>query len=186
MQQGKLERMRIKLDQMRSAVQAAHADVRENILSLRTTLASEKGFIPAVEEYLEEYGIQAHIETQFNNQVEGELNLASLAEVQLVCILQEALTNVRKHARTKSVTVTVAKQGPVDDEYIMLEVKDVGIGFPKAGQKRTFGLQIMRERAQSVGGVLRVSSAPGKGTRVECHIPCLRQEQLQKSSLILK
>ncbi len=185
LQQGKLDRLRVKLDQMHDAVKIAHADVREKILSLRTTLSNEKGVIQAIEEYLDEFGIQAQIETHFTNQVDGELNLASLAEVQLVCILQEALTNVRKHAQAKSVSVSVAKQGALQDEHIQLLVKDDGIGFVKIGQKGSFGLQIMRERAESVGGSVEIVSIPGEGTRVECRIPCLKREHLQRSSVIL-
>jgi nitrate/nitrite-specific signal transduction histidine kinase len=52
LQHGKLDRLQVKLDQMREAVNQAHADVREKILSLRTTLSNEKGVIPAIEEYL--------------------------------------------------------------------------------------------------------------------------------------
>lgn len=185
LQQGKLDKLHVKLDQMREAVQVAHADVREKILSLRTTLSNEKGVIPAIAEYLEEFGIQAQIETHFSNQVEGELDLASLAEVQLVCILQEALTNVRKHAQARSVSVVVTKKCQAEDAFILLVVQDDGAGFVDEGHKRSFGLQIMRERAQSVGGSLEVRSRPGEGTRVACRIPCLGQERLHKSSVIL-
>lgn len=180
LQQGKLDRLQIKLDQMREAVNQAHADVREKILSLRTTLSNEKGVIPAIEEYLEEFGIQAQIATHFDNQVQGELDIASLAEVQLVCILQEALTNVRKHAQAQSVSVIVTRQGLAGDETIRLVVQDDGAGFTEVVQKSSFGLQIMRERAQSVDGSLMVRSNPGEGTQVECYIPCLRRERLSR------
>lgn len=178
LQQGKLDRLHVKLDQMREAVSQAHADVREKILSLRTTLSNEKGLIPAVAEYLEEFGIQTQIVTHFYNETEGDLKLASLAEVQLVCILQEALTNVRKHAQAENVSVAISKQNQLDDESIRLVVLDDGEGFEEVTEKRSFGLQIMRERAQSVGGTLSVWSNPGEGTRVECKIPCLRREGL--------
>ena len=180
LQQGKLDRLQIKLDQMRGAVDIAHADVREKILSLRTTLSNEKGFIPAVEEYLEEFGIQAKLQTNFYNHLTGELNLASLAEVQLVCILQEALTNVRKHAQANCVSVVLTRQGSEDESEICLEIKDDGVGFVDPTPKSSFGLQIMQERAQSVGGILAVESFLGIGTKVECRIPCLNQERLQK------
>lgn len=185
LQQGRLDKAEVKLDQMRTAVQSANADVRESILSLRTTLSNEKGMIPAIDEYLEEFGLQTGIDTSFDNQVIGDPDLASLAEVQLVCILQEALANVRKHSQASGVLVTLSKLDPGDQESIRLVVEDNGTGFTQSSGKGHFGIQTMRERAQSVGGVLEVLSIPGKGVRVECSIPCLRRETLQKPSLIL-
>ena len=168
---------------MRQALQVAHADVRENILSLRTTLDHEKGVITGMQEYLEEFGLQTQVATQFIQEVDGELDLPSLAEVQLVCVLREALTNVRTHAGARNVQVTVAKQGAPDDAHIVLTICDDGAGFVEWERKRHFGLQTMSERAQSVGGTLLVSSTPGHGTSIECWIPCLGQERLRKPNL---
>jgi len=182
LQQGKLERAQEKLDQMHEAVRAAHADVRENILSLRTTLADGKEGVQAIQEYLEEFGVQTSIITQFDNQISGELDLPSLAEVQLVCILQEALANVRKHAHARSVTVSLAREA--NGSSICLRVSDDGRGVESGAQSRSFGLQTMRERAESVGGSLRVISALGQGTRVECRMPCLRQEKVHRPGFI--
>ena len=180
LKQGKLNKLQEKLGQMRGAVQVAHADVRENILSLRTTLANEKGLIQSIEEYLEEFGVQSQIETQFTNKVKGELQLSSLAEVQLVCILQEALTNVRKHAQARRVSVRLEEVCERGEEEIVLTVSDDGIGFAPADSKRSFGLQTMRERAQSLQGKLNVTSTPGTGTRVEARFPALQHKNLEK------
>lgn len=185
LQQGKLDKLQVKLEQMRDAVQVAHADVRENILSLRTTLNHEKGVISGMQEYLDEFEVQTQIKTHFVNTVEGDLGLASLAEVQLVCVLQEALTNVRKHANAVHVWVEITKAG-VEDPHIVMAICDDGVGFSPQEQKRHFGLQTMLERSQSVRGTLYVSSAPHQGTRVECSIPCLKQEQIKKPSIILR
>lgn len=184
LQQGKLDKVQSKLEQMRDAVQLAHADVRENILSLRTTLDADKGVITGIQEYLEAFGVQAQIATEFTNHIEDELELPPLAEVQLVCILREALTNVRKHANATNVSVTLTKQGWSEDARIVMTIRDDGVGFSDYEKKRHFGLQTMTERAQSVGGSLLVSSKPGKGTQVECWIPCLRQERLKKPQLL--
>ena len=156
--QGKVDKLQAELSQMRQAIQTAHADVRENILSLRTTLAQEKGLEAAVGEYLTEFGIQMGVKTTFSFQVDGDFNLSSVAEVQLVCILQEALTNVRKHAKAGQVDVTIGKETHTDGDYIHMQVIDDGVGFQMAGSKRNFGLQTMRERAESVGGNLAIKS----------------------------
>jgi signal transduction histidine kinase len=184
--QGKTDKLHAKLDQMRQAVQTAHADVRENILSLRTTLASDKGMIPAMTEYIEEFGIQTKIDVAFQTQVEGDLALSSIAEVQLVCILQEALSNVRKHSGAAHVGVELKREGEDENEAVVLVIKDDGVGFTAAGSRRSFGLQTMRERATSVNGELEIFSLPGCGTRVECHLPCLQPGKLNRKSLVLQ
>ncbi len=186
LKQGKEKQLQEELDQMRQAVQTAHADVRENILSLRTTLAQEKSMASAVGEYLTEFGIQTGIETRFDYQVEGDLRLASVAEVQLVCILQEALTNVRKHAKAGEVRVVLTRDFHREGEGIVLSVKDNGVGFMPSGSKRSFGVQTMCERAQSVGGRVTIHTSPGGGTEVECCLPCLQAEHLQRPSMVIR
>jgi len=183
--QGRTEKLQLELLQMRQAIQTAHADVRENILSLRTTLAQEKGLEVAVDEYLTEFGIQTGIKTRFLYQVDGDLNLSSVAEVQLVCILQEALTNVRKHAGAGQVDVVLSKDVSGNTDWIHMRVQDDGVGFKMAGSKRNFGLQTMRERAESVSGRLVIQSGHGPGTCIESWFPCLQPERLQKQSVVI-
>ncbi|MCJ7434513.1 MAG: histidine kinase [Anaerolineales bacterium] len=186
LQQGKSEKLQAELTQMRQAIRVAHADVRENILSLRTTLAQDKGLVVAVGEYLTEFEIQTGVETNFSYHVEGELNLSSIAEVQLVCILQEALANVRKHAQADRVEVGITKEDHGNSGLIHLQIVDNGVGFMLAGSKRNFGLKTMRERAQSVGGNLSIKSQFGSGTQVECRLPCLHQEEIQRKSVVIQ
>jgi signal transduction histidine kinase len=185
LQKGKMDSLSKELRHLREAVQTAHADVRENILSLRTTLAYETGLIPAMMEYLNEFSIQTGIDIELTNQVGEELGLSSIAEVQLVCILQEALTNVRKHANATQVQVHIYKESDDFQEIILVEVEDNGVGFDTVESKRSFGLQSMRERARSVQGELSVISAINEGTRVKLRLPCLEQENLKKRSLVL-
>lgn len=187
LKRGKQEALRVELENMRQAVQVAHADVRENILSLRTTLANEKGLVSAINEYLNEFGMQTQIETQFNNEVTGSINLASLAEVQLVCILQEALTNVRKHAAADYASVRIAQKINANQyEYLLMEVTDDGVGFEDHNRSRSFGLQTMQERALVVGGEVTIHSVPGKGTSVICRFPCLGEENLHKKNMVFQ
>jgi len=182
--QNEQTRFMNELANMREAIRVAHADVRENILSLRTTLANEKGLYSAIHEYLNEFGIQNRIETRLVNKIQGDPRLSSVAEVQLVCILQEALTNVRKHSNARSVVVTIRRQLQPDD-CVLMEVRDDGIGFEEKESERTFGLQTMRERACSIGGELRISSTLGKGTRIAAIFPCLSPEGISTKGLAM-
>ena len=83
-------------------------------------------------------------------------------------ILQESLSNVVKHAQAGKVSIIVAAQ----DKSLSMVVKDDGIGFDADVKKeQSFGLLGIRERALMVGGKARISSAPGKGTRISVSIP---------------
>jgi signal transduction histidine kinase len=183
-QQGKSENLQEELRKMRSEVQSAHADVRENILSLRTTLANKKGLHAAIQEYLEEFGFQTGIKTEFINKVEEDVCLASIAEVQLVCILQEALTNVRKHAKARHVCVSIDHFEGDENGFIEMQVEDDGIGFIPVEPKHRYGLAIMRERAETVAGDISISSTPGSGSTVRVRLPCIKRDNLQNHRAI--
>lgn len=82
-------------------------------------------------------------------------------------IAQESLTNALRHARASQVELVLRDQ---HGEGLCLQIHDDGEGFDPDGP-RGLGLIVMRERAQSVGGQLRIESAPGEGTRVSVHLP---------------
>jgi signal transduction histidine kinase len=94
----------------------------------------------------------------------------------LVCILQEALTNVRKHAQASNVEINLSKVENGNQEKLILEVFDNGIGFEITEKTRRFGLKTMRERAESVNADFEIISSANQGTRVRCAFPCLEQE----------
>lgn len=160
------------LSQARARINSAQADVRENILSLRTTLAGEAGLAQSLAEYVEEFGIQTGITTRFVNELDTSPSLSPLGETQLVCIVQEALANVRKHSQARQVELRLS----ADDERVHITVRDDGVGFaPRSQARRHFGLETMRERSQSAGGGLTVTSTPDEGTEVALWLPQLQQ-----------
>lgn len=160
------------LQSMQEAIQQLYADVREGILGLRTASHDNGGLVTAIGEYLDKYqdmsGIAVHFEAIPNTEC---LLLPPAAEVQLIRIVQEALTNVRKHARVTAARVTLyLKEG-----QLCCEVADKGWGFDPANLAHTgwprFGLQTMRERAEAVGGSFAVEAKPGYGTKVVIKVP---------------
>jgi signal transduction histidine kinase len=154
------------LVQARATIRSAQADVRENILSLRTTLSGDAGFVTALTEYVEEFGIQTGIQTVV--QPADDVALSPLVEAQAVRIVQEALTNVRKHAKATHVHVSMQTAG----RWLTINVVDDGIGLPEyPPSNHHFGLQTMHERAESVGGALCLNSPPGLGTVVKLRLP---------------
>lgn len=182
-QQGNEQAIDKELQKMRAEVRTAHADVRENILSLRTTLSSEKGMIAAIEEYLGEFNYMTGIKVSFTNEIADDPLLSSIAEIQLVCIMQEALANVRKHAHSRHVLISISQIGEPDDQMIRMMIEDDGVGFITTDQKGHFGLATMKERAKSVNGDLIIHTTVGKGTQVICQLPCLRHVDLIRHNL---
>jgi signal transduction histidine kinase len=168
--QGETEAVLGELKQARTMIKSAQLDVRESILSLRTTLSGEISLRDALREYVQEFGIQTGMVAHFCDDVGESMPLSPLAETQCVRIVQEALTNVRKHAQASCVDVTLFDQ----DGWLRVHVKDDGVGLPQMPvPAHHYGLQTMRERAESVGGSLNIQSMPSEGTEVQLCLPLL-------------
>lgn len=165
--QGNCPAALAELKQARGHIQEAQADVREGILSLRTTLSGQAGLVPAIRQYVDEFGVQTGIQTTVISDFSDEPCLSPLAEAQLMRITQEALTNVRKHAHARQVEIRLS----LTPQRLHVTVADDGQGFePLAVGQGHFGLQTMRERAESVGGRLTVTSGR-TGTQLEAWLP---------------
>ena len=170
---GQQERASEQIGQLAQAARDAYADVRENILGLRTSLERDRGFLETLQDYLQRWQDQSGIPIEFRTTPAGikDLRLSPLAELQLLRIVQEALANVRKHSGASRATVHIHRSAG----WIGATVEDNGSGFDPSTIGRSafprFGLATMRERAQAVGGTLEIRSAPGEGTRVAVRLP---------------
>ncbi|CAK0764735.1 Sensor protein [Gammaproteobacteria bacterium] len=151
---------------IRASVEEAHTELRELLVHFRARM-DERGIIPALEEMMEGFRRETQIAAFFHNECH-QLNLNPDQEVQILHIVQEALTNIRKHsgARTVRLLLHCEKNGG----YRIL-VEDDGNGLVNANRQplpgEHVGLSIMQERARRLGGTLRVEGEPGDGTRVE-------------------
>ncbi|MBI4287469.1 MAG: GAF domain-containing sensor histidine kinase [Chloroflexi bacterium] len=169
---GKAAEASVELSGMQETVQRLYADVREGILGLATASAAGRGLVPVLEDYLRRYQDSTAIEVKLEVSLETEgLHIPPFAELQVVRIAQEALSNVRKHARATSVRVVITG----NSNELEVEVRDNGQGFdpahlPSTGWPR-FGLQTMRERAEAVGGRFAVETVPAGGTTVRVSMP---------------
>jgi len=143
----------------------AYRDVRETILGLRETIPTDGGLEAALRAYLAKYTRQTGILTELDCDGAGR-SLPPRAEVQLLRVVQEALTNVRKHAGASVVRIALRDV----DGTPVLSVTDDGSGFDPtsvvASLTGGFGLRSMRERVELLGGTLDVHTAPGDGTRI--------------------
>jgi signal transduction histidine kinase len=134
------------------------------INDLRPASLERLGLSGALEALAEESGNRGDFEIEIELAIESELT--SDEERGVYRLVQEALTNVVKHARAAHVTVSVG----AEDGKVEIEVDDDGVGFdPGEGPGR--GLLGMRERVQVLGGTLEVDSRPGGGTKVAAMLP---------------
>jgi two-component system nitrate/nitrite sensor histidine kinase NarX len=154
-----LVRVRIGLDE-------AHTELRELLVSFRSPL-DRRGLVPALEKLTLGLGQETGAHVLFQNDCRP-FDLSAAQELQVLRIVQESLTNIRKHAHALTVRVLLTRQP--DGAYLVL-IEDDGVGFrtPTTGERpgEHIGLAIMDERARRIGAELRIESEPGEGTRVE-------------------
>jgi len=146
-------------------------EVRRILYDLRPIILDNYGLIPAVEAHV--YNISEKNDLPIELEVKGEKQrLASNIEVTLFRILQEALTNVIKHADATKVKVRL----DIEDAAVNLSIEDNGTGintlFAETPQlQNRLGLASIQERALMLGGVCNINSGPGKGTKINVSIP---------------
>ncbi len=155
------------LSELDAGVRESLADVRELLLHFRTRTNSED-ITPALRTTLTKFEHQTGLTTHLLVHGEG-MPLDADVQVQVLHVVQEALSNVRKHAQAQTVWVEVLQGADW-----RVEVRDDGRGFE--GQDTTddethVGLRIMRERAGQIGASVEVNSEPGSGTCVVLTVP---------------
>lgn len=143
-------------------------DVHGLSYRLHPTVIEDLGLAEALRAECERVASSARIDVRFASD-EPLPSLPADVAVGLFRIAQEALRNVVKHSQAAEAHVTLGRL----DQRVVLEVKDSGIGFERAGKDKgaSLGLASMRERMRLLGGELRVESAAGRGTTVMASVP---------------
>ncbi len=147
-------------------------NVHKVIFDLRPSVLDDLGLLSAVRWYaqhrLDESGIKARVE------VTGEERpLPPTVEISLFRVVQEAITNIIRHAQASNVLLNVEFK----DSAVGIEIEDDGIGFDTetlnlpAGESHGVGLLGMRERVELLGGKFLIESQPGRGTRITVEVP---------------
>jgi two-component system nitrate/nitrite sensor histidine kinase NarX len=170
LRKGRSEEAMQTAGQLREGVQESYDHVRELLVHFRTRV-HQSDLDSAIVAALEKFEGQTGIATNFERHGNG-VPLDPDTEIQVMHIVQESLSNIRKHARAGRVGVTVRRSR----EGLEVEVADDGGGFdpvnePKVRSTHHVGLQIMRERAQRIGGECQITSEPGKGALVRLVLP---------------
>jgi signal transduction histidine kinase len=148
----------------------AYSDVRESILGLHEASRVDRALTESLRAYVEKYSRQSGIATTLDIDPAHEVVLPTRQQVQVLRVVQEALTNVRKHSGAAGAVVTVRDEGA----GARVVIADDGHGFDLGSLppgREGFGLHSMRERMELLGGTLTIDSAPGRGTRIVATVP---------------
>jgi signal transduction histidine kinase len=155
------------------ALDAAIVEAREALVTMRSSLEEDLPFSDMVARTVDDFESRSGLRVEFTTSAVVPATLAPRVQVELLRIIQEALTNVRKHA--DATTVRVNADVDLERGEVLITVTDNGRGF---AQEEAFdhglGLQGMRERARLIGGNLLVMSEISGGTTVELRAPLAR------------
>jgi signal transduction histidine kinase len=167
LRQGRTAEAQKHLDEFAEAARDIYGDVRQQILELRSAQPEEAGLARAITEYATGWSRQTGVELDLA--LESGVELPAEPGRQLLRIMQEALTNVRKHAGASRVRIELARGG----SELRLSVADDGVGFDPETDRASgrFGLKTMEERAASIGATLAVAAGRGEGVRLELKVP---------------
>ena len=148
---------------LRAAVEEAHTSLRELLANFRLKI-DDRGLVPAITDTVQRFRDESGIAVFFQNECR-ELKLTPAQEIQVFYIIQEALTNIRKHSQARNVRILLNNEA---DLYTVL-IEDDGLGMAEVSDARAgehIGLAVMRERTARLSGELVIESEPGEGTRL--------------------
>jgi two-component system nitrate/nitrite sensor histidine kinase NarX len=155
------------LSEIDESMSTAQSRVRELITHFRTRM-DPNGLVSALRKTVEELQGITGMEIEFDSAI-AQLPMSADEELQVFHIVREALVNVIKHSQARHARVTIEPT----DRGCRIEVEDDGVGLAADcdGAPGHFGLNIMRERARTIGGEIELDSRIGHGTRLRLHFP---------------
>lgn len=167
---GKFDEAGQQLAFLTEAAAAAFTDVRETISGLKKP-SGEWDFFVKLRDWLAHYQKMTGIQLNYNGpETQPEKWILPVAEVQLLRVIQEALTNARKHSGATRIELVLT----FEQDRLIVKLSDNGCGFDPGSMKvrpGSYGLKILQERAEEMNGICSIHSAPGQGTAVAFEIP---------------
>lgn len=162
------------LDTLQESTRDVLTNLRRVLYNLRDETGIEDGFVEAVRNLLARFQERTHVKVRFSVSPSWPARLRSQAALNILRIIEEALTNVRLHSGAGLVEVAL---GPSMDRYLSVEVRDDGRGAESGAGDRVPGMGVlgMQERAVLLGGRIEVETVAGGGTTVRAILP---KEQL--------
>ena len=173
---GQLEMAKRKLEELLAVTREAYADARDIIRGARRNGRGAHGLTELLTEHIERFRQQSGVTADLTiAPAWQDEDLTPMVQVQVLRIMQEALTNIRKHAAAHQVNISLA----VEEGQAHIQIKDDGRGFflsrhlPRllGPVYSSHGLCTMRDRTRALGGTFRIESSPGRGTRILVRLP---------------
>lgn len=167
---GNVTAARVLGREMHGISRQAYADVRAILFALRAPAEVQFGLLPAIEHCLREYRKRQDLEAELVIDSESLPPFPIEARLHIMCLIQEALTNIYKHAQASRVRVSICQK----DSWTEFTIEDDGCGFvleQVCEATGCFGLSSMRERATMLDGTISIISHPGAGTRILLRVP---------------
>jgi|SRR5579884_502533 len=169
--------IRERIDEVKTQVGKIMEELRRLSYDLRPAILDELGLVPTLRWYIEEYSKRTR--TAVHLQTTGlQKRLSAKIEILLYRVIQEALTNVAKHAQAESVILSLEKK----DVHVHLYITDDGKGFEVKRYfssppmiRRGLGILGMKERVELAGGTFFIDSDPGQGTRISIKVPIVKR-----------
>jgi signal transduction histidine kinase len=154
------------VEQVRAQVLETLQDVRRLAVELRPKALDDYGLVAAIERLVQTFAEQVGIRVEFEPNLPGG-RLATEVETALYRMVQEALTNIAKHAQAGEVSIVLTRSA----DTVSAIVEDDGRGFDTREAREGMGLDGMRERLGLLDGKLKIESGPGKGTTLVAEVP---------------
>ncbi|WEK55157.1 MAG: sensor histidine kinase [Candidatus Cohnella colombiensis] len=162
------ERARRQIELIEEMAAAAQSEMRALLLHLRPVHLEGKRLAEAIPELIEE--MQGRVQMQIGLDMDEDLYLNKGMENQLFRIVQEALSNALRHAKASRMDIILQRK----EDTLRLSIRDNGVGFDPLQKKHSsYGMTNMEERVTELGGSFNITSAPGKGTRIEIRVPII-------------
>jgi two-component system sensor histidine kinase UhpB len=151
--------------------------VRRIAADLRPVMLDDLGLIPSIEHLVLEFSGRSNVAVSLDLRADAEFHEPLATAVYRM--VQEALTNVARHAEATEIQVVVKLEG----DSLHVHVADNGKGLPpRPGERKSYGILGIRERAQTLGGRADIYSSPGGGTTVDIVLPAARFQKTEDSA----
>jgi PAS domain S-box-containing protein len=166
--------IKTKIGELSKMLQDSITAVRDLSYDLRPSALDQLGLVRTVYQYCEDFSEKNSVDVDLYTAGMKDLKLDFDTEINLYRLIQESLNNIKKHAEAGKVVIRLVASSP----NIILRIEDNGKGFDvkhrlaRALKEKRMGLSSMEERVSLLGGLMKISSRPSKGTKIFIEVPC--------------
>lgn len=153
------------IEQIETEISNIIEEIRQISWQLRPSILDDLGLVPAIRSFVNKFSEHYGFKTNFTYKLQKRLS--SEVETSIYRIIQEAMTNIRKYAETKGISLSLSEE----EDYLFVQIKDNGIGFDPDIKRNGVGLFSMEERARSIKAKINIKSKINEGTIITVKVP---------------